>query len=128
MSTAAPQAPAPTLAGEGSVGAGQARVFDDLDRAVLEFERGRWKFAGAKNAEIFDRFALTPTRYYIRLNWVIDQPEAMEYDATTVQRLRRLRDLRRQVRTRGTVAAGVATRPDVSGTRPAMLGGSVVTS
>ncbi len=128
MSTAAPQAPAHTLAGEGSVGAGQARVFDDLDRAVLEFERGRWKFAGAKNAEIFDRFALTPTRYYIRLNWVIDQPEALEYDATTVHRLRRLRDLRRQVRTRGTVAAGVATRPDVSGTRPAMLGGSVVTS
>jgi hypothetical protein len=98
------------------------RVFDDTDRAVLEFERaGRWSVPGAKDREIFDRFAMTPTSYYIRLNWILNQPEAMAYDSTTVQRLQRLRDRRREVRTRGTVAAGVATRPDARGTRPALL-------
>lgn len=102
------------------------RVFDATDRAVLEFERaGRWSVPGAKDREIFDRFAMTPTSYYIRLNWIINQPDALAYDATTVQRLQRLRDRRRDVRTRGTVAAGVTTREDTRGTRPALLGGVV---
>lgn len=103
-----------------------SRTFDATDRAVLEFERaGHWRVPGAKDREIFDRFAMTPTSYYIRLNWILNQPEAMAYDSTTVQRLQRLRDLRREVRTRGTVAAGVATSEDVRGTRPALLGGVV---
>ena len=95
--------------------------FGDEDRAILEFERGRWLYSGAKHAEILDRFALTPVRYYIRLNWIIDQPEALEYDAVHVNALRRVRQLRRDVRTRGTAAAGVETRPDPRGTRPALL-------
>lgn len=95
--------------------------FGDQDRALLEFERGRWLFAGAKHEEIRTRFAMTPVRYYIRLNWVIDQPEAVEYDAVHVNALRRLRQKRRDVRTRGTVAAGVETRPDPRGIRPALL-------
>lgn len=95
--------------------------FGDQDRAILEFERGRWLAQGAKHSEILARFAMTPVRYYVRLNWIIDQPEAIEYDAQFVRRLLRLRDQRRAVRTRGTVAAGVATRPDARGTRPALL-------
>ncbi|RDZ49318.1 DUF3263 domain-containing protein, partial [Haloferax sp. Atlit-4N] len=72
----------------------------DTDRAILELERaGRWAVPGAKDREILDRFALTPTSYYIRLNWIINQPEAVEYDALLVQRLIRLRDRRRDVRT-----------------------------
>lgn len=102
------------------------RVFDDTDRAILELERlGRWSVPGRKDREILDRFAMTPTSYYVRLNWIINQPAAMEYDAPTVRRLLDLRDRRRDVRTRGTVAAGVETRTDVRGTRPALLGGVV---
>lgn len=95
--------------------------FGDQDRAILEFERLRFLTPGSKHDEILNRFALTPVRYYIRLNWIINQPEAAAYDAELVRHLVDLRDRRRDVRTRGTVAAGVETRPDVRGTRPALL-------
>lgn len=102
-----------------------SRAFGSADRAILEFERGRWGAAGRKIDEIRTRFAMSEARYYQVLNWIIDQPEAMAYDAPLVQRLIRLRDLRRSVRTRGVTAAGVATRSDSRGVRPALLGGTV---
>lgn len=95
--------------------------FGDQDRAILEFERLRFLTSGSKHNEIHDRFAMTPVRYYIRLNWILNQPEAAAYDAVLVRQLRDLREKRRQVRTSGTVAAGVATRPDPRGTRPTLL-------
>lgn len=101
-----------------------ARVFNETDRALLEFERGgRWRFPGQKVEEIRTRFAMSEVRYYQVLGWVIEQPEALAYDAVLVQRLLRLRDLRRAVRTRGVTAAGVVTRSDSRGVRPALLGG-----
>lgn len=95
--------------------------FGDQDRSILEFERLRFLSVGSKHAEIHDRFAMTPVRYYIRLNWILNQPEAPAYDAVLVRHLTDLRDKRRDVRTRGTAAAGVETRPDPRGTRPALL-------
>lgn len=95
--------------------------FGDQDRAILEFERLRFLTAGSKHAEIHTRFAMTPVRYYIRLNWILGQPEAAAYDPALVGHLTDLRDKRRAVRTRGTVAAGVETRPDTRGTRPTLL-------
>lgn len=103
----------------------QPRTFNETDRAILEFERLRWGAAGRKISEIRDRFAMSETRYAQVLNWIIDQPEALAYDAVFVGQLRRLRDLRRAVRTRGTTDAGVETRVDVRGVRPALLGGVV---
>lgn len=97
-----------------------ARTFGHADLAILEFERLTWGRPGAKDAQILDRFGLTPTRYYARLRWILDQPEAVAYDAATVGRLRRLNERRAAVRTRGTTAAGVATFSDGGGTRPAM--------
>ena len=97
--------------------------FGDQDRAILEFERLQWIAAGSKNQEIITRFAMTPVRYYARLNWIIDQPEALAYDAVHVNALLRPRRCR-DVRTRGTVAAGVTTRPDPRGIRPAMFDGT----
>lgn len=119
------QTPAPTPAGEGSVGAGQPRPFSDTDRAILEVERLRFRTSAGKEAEIRERLAMTPVSYYVRLIWILEQPEARNYDAQLVDRLIRLRDKRRAVRTRGTVAAGVETRTDVRGVRPALLGGVV---
>ncbi|MET1062191.1 MAG: DUF3263 domain-containing protein [Aeromicrobium sp.] len=95
--------------------------FGDQDRAMLEFERLRFLTSGSKHNEILDRFAMTPVRYYIRLNWILNQPEAASYDPALVGHLVELREKRRAVRTVGTVAAGVATRPDARGTRPALL-------
>lgn len=63
-------------------------------RMVLEFERLRWKYQGAKEAEILARFGMSPTAYYQVLNHAIDLPEAEAYDAPLVRRLRSLRGRR----------------------------------
>ena len=93
------------------------RSFDDRDRAILELERGHWKYPGAKDAEIIERFGLSATRYYQRLDWILAQPEALAYDATTVRRLLRLREQRIAARRNGT--SGHLTSSDVRGVRPA---------
>jgi hypothetical protein len=63
----------------------------DVEAAVLEFERAFWKYPGAKDTAIHDRFGWTPTRYYQVLNALIDTPAALAADPTTVNRLRRIR-------------------------------------
>ncbi|MDN4173898.1 DUF3263 domain-containing protein [Nocardioides sp. SOB77] len=68
------------------------------DRMMLDFEHSWWKYAGAKETAIREQFALTSTTYYRRLNWIIDQPEALEHDALLVRRLRRLRTARHEQR------------------------------
>lgn len=78
----------------------------DVEQEILAFERSWWKYPGAKDAAIMDRFGLTATRYYQRLNDLIDRPEAQVFDAMLVKRLRRLRDARRAQR--GRVAASFA--------------------
>lgn len=68
------------------------------DLEVLEFERLRFKHAGAKESQILERWGWSPTRYHQVVNQLIDRPEALEYDGQLVNRLRRLRDRRQQQR------------------------------
>lgn len=75
-----------------------ARELTDRDRAILEFERQWWKYAGAKESAIKELFDLTPPRYYQLLNDIIDRDSALEFDAMLVKRLRRLRDSRQRAR------------------------------
>lgn len=75
-----------------------AEGLDDMARAILDFERTWWKHSGAKEQAIHERFDLSPTRYYQRLNALIDRPEALAHDPMTVNRLRRLRDQRARAR------------------------------
>lgn len=70
----------------------------DLERDVLTFERGWWKYAGAKATGIRERFGLSEVRYYQLLHDLIDRPEALQHDPQLVLRLRRLRDQRRSER------------------------------
>lgn len=70
----------------------------DQHREILDFERAWWKYAGAKDAAIRDRFAMTSTRYYQVLNWIIDQPAGLKHDPLTVRRLIRLREHRTNTR------------------------------
>ena len=71
---------------------------DDLARRTLDFERQWWKFPGAKEAAVRDLFNESPTRYYQRLNHLIETPAALVHDPMLVRRLRRLRDARRRQR------------------------------
>ena len=68
----------------------------DLD--ILEFERHWWKYAGAKETAVREKFDMSSTRYYQVLNALIDRPEALEADPLLVRRLRRLRSARQRQR------------------------------
>jgi hypothetical protein len=70
----------------------------DRDRAILEFERQWWKYAGAKEQAIRDLFDMSATRYYQVLNQLIDSPGALEADPMLVKRLRRMRAARQRAR------------------------------
>jgi Protein of unknown function (DUF3263) len=70
----------------------------DRDRDILEFERQWWKYAGAKEQAIRDKFGMSATRYYQVLNALIDRPEALARDPLLVKRLRRLRSSRQRAR------------------------------
>ena len=70
----------------------------DRDREILEFERQWWKYAGAKEQAVREKFDMSATRYYQVLNALIDRPEALEVDPLLVRRLRRLRAARQRQR------------------------------
>lgn len=66
----------------------------DTEVAVLEFERSWWKFPGAKETAVRERFGHGSTRHYQLLNTILDRPEALALDPLLVRRLRRLREER----------------------------------
>lgn len=79
------------------------------DASVLAFESRRYRFAGKKAQDISETFSDPETgrswnesRYYQRLNQIIDNPAALSHDgerfAPMVNRLRRVRDQRLQAR------------------------------
>ena len=70
----------------------------DRDRAILDFERQWWRYAGAKEQAVRDLFEMSSTRYYQVLNALIDRPEAMAHDPMLVKRLRRMRSSRQRAR------------------------------
>lgn len=72
----------------------------EQDRAILEFERGWWKYAGAKEQAIRDTFDMSPTRYYQALATILDEPSALAHDPVLVKRLRRRRSTRGDERAR----------------------------
>jgi hypothetical protein len=77
---------------------GDKPTLSDRDREILEFERQWWKYAGAKETAVRDKFDMSSTRYYQVLNALIDKPEALEADPLLVRRLRRLRASRQRQR------------------------------
>ncbi|MBW3619953.1 MAG: DUF3263 domain-containing protein [Actinobacteria bacterium] len=76
-------------------------VIESLDprsREILDFEREWWKYAGAKEQAVKERFDVSPTRYYQLLNRLIDDEQALAYDPMLVKRLRRMRAARQRQR------------------------------
>lgn len=63
----------------------------DVELEMLAMERLWWQFAGAKEQRIRERFDMSATRYYQRLNDLIDRDDALAYDPLLVKRLRRMR-------------------------------------
>jgi len=72
--------------------------FGEREQEILEFERNWWKYSGAKERAIRERFGFSATRYYTLLNGIIDMSEALAYDPILVKRLQRLRAFRQRQR------------------------------
>lgn len=68
------------------------------EKCILEFERLHWKHRGAKDTAILYLFGMSWPAYGQTLHSILDKPEALEYDAELVNRLRRLREARRRDR------------------------------
>jgi len=77
---------------------GQPVALSERDQDILDFERQWWKYAGAKEQAVRDKFDMSTTRYYQVLNALIDRPEALAHDPLLVRRLRRLRAARQRQR------------------------------
>ena len=73
-------------------------MFDERDRAILDFEREWWQHPGAKEDAIRQTFGLSPARYYQVLGKLMDSEAALAYDPMLVKRLQRVRDDRRTSR------------------------------
>lgn len=76
----------------------QSSALSERDADILEFERQWWKYAGAKEQAVREKFDMSSTRYYQVLNALIDSPEALVADPLLVRRLRRLRAARQRQR------------------------------
>jgi len=73
-------------------------ALSERDCDILDFERQWWKYAGAKEQAVREKFDMSTTRYYQVLNALIDRPEALAHDPLLVRRLRRLRAARQRQR------------------------------
>lgn len=70
----------------------------ERDEAILAFEKSWWRFEGAKQHAIRERFGVSPTRYYQLLNTLLDDPAALSAEPVVVRRLQRQRQSRRSAR------------------------------
>lgn len=82
------------------------QTLTDLEAGILALERLWWQHRGAKEQEIRDRFDLSATAYYQRLNALIDREDALAHDPILIKRLRRLRDTRQRSRSARRLATG----------------------
>lgn len=62
------------------------------EQTILDIERARWKYVGAKDAAIMDRLGWTRTRYEQVLLAMLTRPAIEAADQLLVRRLRRLRE------------------------------------
>lgn len=78
--------------------AGDQHPLVERDRAILAFEREWWRYAGARDAAVRDRFGVDPAEYQRELTRLIDRPAALAHDPLLVRRLRRQRATRQRTR------------------------------
>ncbi|SMY00789.1 MULTISPECIES: DUF3263 domain-containing protein [unclassified Brevibacterium] len=76
----------------------------ELEVSVLEFERRWWKYGGAKDHAIRERFDMSATSYFQILNSLLDNPAALASDPMLVKRLRRIRTTRQSERAQARVS------------------------
>ncbi|AZS12328.1 helix-turn-helix DNA binding protein [Gordonia phage Kenna] len=66
----------------------------DEERRMLDLAGQRWNYPGSLEQRVRDEFGISLTRFYQRVNQLIDTEEALAYSPVVVNRLRRLRTRR----------------------------------
>lgn len=59
-----------------------------VERGILALESRTFRYLGAKEKRIRDELGLTPTQYYVRLNALLEKPDALRAAPALVNRLR----------------------------------------
>lgn len=67
----------------------------ELERAILDAAGGP---VPVTEAQVRERFGISPTRHAQLLNALLDRPDALVHAPSTVKRLGRLREQRRSAR------------------------------
>lgn len=63
-------------------------VLSDRDRGILELEARTFRYVGAKERAIREEIGLSRSAYYVRLNALLDDPQALRAAPALVNRLR----------------------------------------
>lgn len=84
--------------------------FTDDDMAALRLAGQFWASPGAKEMAIRERFGVSATRFYQRVNRLLDNPEALAADPLLVNRLRRIAGTRAARRQSGAEMRARRTR------------------
>lgn len=64
----------------------------DTDRAMLDLAATSFRVPGSMSQQIHERFGLSDTRYWQRVNALLDDPSAREYAPVLCARLARRRE------------------------------------
>ncbi|AWN05061.1 helix-turn-helix DNA binding protein [Gordonia phage Easley] len=72
----------------------------DDDRAMLDFAALRWRHSGNQADAIRTESDMSVTRFWQRVNTMLEDPDALAYAPQLVNRLRRIRSTRAQRRSR----------------------------
>lgn len=70
----------------------------DREKAMIDFARRWYRYAGAQEQAMRDEFDLSATRFWAIFNLLLDRPEALAYDGPTINRYRRMREARQAAR------------------------------
>lgn len=81
---AADPAPAPAE----PAGPADRSGLSDRDRRILELEARTFRYVGAKERAIREQIGMSRTAYFVRLNALLDDPEALRAAPALVNRLR----------------------------------------
>ena len=71
------------------------------DHAMLSIEKRWYRTQAAKENDITEEMGMSAVRYYMQLNRLLDNPEALAAEPVLIKRLRRIRDSRAALRRAG---------------------------
>lgn len=68
------------------------------ERTILEIESKTWRFEGVKESVVWSKLDMSLTRYYGRLNRMLDDPRIEAASPVVTHRLQRIRESRQRSR------------------------------